>query len=63
MPKVTYIEFSGVARAVEVPVGLSLMIGAVNNGTPTLRRPPLAGIIHETGRGSGGSGTSRAGLV
>jgi ferredoxin, 2Fe-2S len=34
MPKVTYIEFSGREHVVEVPVGLSLMRGAVNNGVP-----------------------------
>jgi 2Fe-2S ferredoxin len=34
MPKVTYIEHNGTAREVEVPVGLSVMRGAVNNGVP-----------------------------
>jgi ferredoxin, 2Fe-2S len=34
MPKVTYIEFNGTAHEVEVPVGLSVMKGAVNNGVP-----------------------------
>ena len=34
MPKVTYIEHSGTGHQVEVPVGLSLMRGAVNNGVP-----------------------------
>ena len=34
MPKVTYIEFSGAEHLVEVPVGLSVMRGAVNNGVP-----------------------------
>jgi ferredoxin, 2Fe-2S len=34
MPKVTYIEFDGAEHPVEVPVGLSLMRGAVNNGVP-----------------------------
>jgi ferredoxin, 2Fe-2S len=34
MPKVTYIEFNGSEHQVEVPVGLSVMRGAVNNGVP-----------------------------
>ena len=34
MPKVTYIEHNGTAHHVEVPVGLSVMRGAVNNGVP-----------------------------
>jgi ferredoxin, 2Fe-2S len=34
MPKVTYIEFNGTPHEVEVPVGLSVMKGAVNNGVP-----------------------------
>jgi len=34
MPKVTYIEFNGTEHRVEVPVGLSVMRGAVNNGVP-----------------------------
>ena len=34
MPKVTYIEFDGTPHEVEVPVGLSVMRGAVNNGVP-----------------------------
>jgi ferredoxin, 2Fe-2S len=34
MPKVTYIEFNGTAHEVEVPVGLSVMRGAVNNLVP-----------------------------
>jgi 2Fe-2S ferredoxin len=34
MPKVTYIEFSGAEHVVDVPVGLSLMRGAVSNGVP-----------------------------
>ena len=34
MPKVTYIEHNGTAHQVEVPVGLSVMRGAVNNGVP-----------------------------
>lgn len=31
MPSVTYIEFNGTAHTVEVPVGTSLMRGAVDN--------------------------------
>ena len=31
MPSVTYIEFNGTAHTVEVPVGTSLMRGAVGN--------------------------------
>jgi 2Fe-2S ferredoxin len=34
MPKVVYIEFNGVEHPVEVPVGSSLMRGAVDNGVP-----------------------------
>ena len=34
MPSVTYIEFSGAAHAVEVPVGTSLMRGAVDKNVP-----------------------------
>ena len=34
MPKVTYIEHNGTEHQVEVPVGLSLMRGAVNNAVP-----------------------------
>ena len=34
MPKVTYIEYSGTEHPVEVPVGLSVMRGAVNNNVP-----------------------------
>ena len=34
MPKVTYIEYSGTEHPVEVPVGLSLMRGAVDNNVP-----------------------------
>ena len=34
MPKVTYIEFNGAECVVEVPVGLSVMRGAVNNNVP-----------------------------
>jgi 2Fe-2S ferredoxin len=31
MPNVTYIEFNGTAHTVEVPVGTSLMRGAIDN--------------------------------
>lgn len=34
MPRVTYIEHDGREFVVEVPVGESLMLGAVNNGVP-----------------------------
>lgn len=34
MPKVTYIEYSGTAHEIDVPLGLSLMEGAVQNGVP-----------------------------
>ena len=34
MPGVTYIEFNGSAHTVEVPVGTSLMRGAVDNNVP-----------------------------
>src|SRR5271169_6701210 len=34
MPRVTYIEFNGDEHQVEVPVGLSVMRGAVNNSIP-----------------------------
>ena len=34
MPKVTFIEYNGTAHQVEVPIGLSVMRGAVNNGVP-----------------------------
>jgi 2Fe-2S ferredoxin len=34
MPKVTYIEFDGTEHPVEVPVGTSVMRGAVNNAVP-----------------------------
>ena len=34
MPKVTYIEFNGTEHQVDVPIGLSVMRGAVNNGVP-----------------------------
>lgn len=32
MPNVTYIEFDGTAHTIDVPVGKSLMRGAVDNG-------------------------------
>jgi ferredoxin, 2Fe-2S len=34
MPKVTYIEHDGTRHQVEVPVGLSVMRGAVDNNIP-----------------------------
>ena len=34
MPKVTYIEHDGTEHPVEVPVGSSVMRGAVNNAVP-----------------------------
>src|SRR6202040_4373223 len=34
MPKVTYIEHNGTAHQVEVPIGLSVMRGAVTNAVP-----------------------------
>jgi len=34
MPKVTYIEFNGTPHTVDVPVGLSVMRGAVDNNVP-----------------------------
>ena len=34
MPKVTYIEFNGTEHQVEVPLGLSVMRGAVDNNVP-----------------------------
>jgi len=34
MPKVTYIEFNGTAHEAEVPLGLSVMRGAVDNNIP-----------------------------
>src|SRR5712664_2140587 len=34
MPKVPYIELTGTENPVEVPVGLSVMRGAVNNNVP-----------------------------
>ena len=34
MPRVTYIEFNGAEHTVEVPVGMTLMRGAVDNNVP-----------------------------
>ena len=34
MPKITYIEHNGTPHVVEVPVGLSVMRGAVDNNVP-----------------------------
>lgn len=34
MPKITYIEYSGTAHTKDVPVGRSVMQGAVDNGVP-----------------------------
>ena len=34
MPKITYVEFSGREHQVEVPLGLSVMRGAVDNNIP-----------------------------
>jgi len=34
MPKITYIEFNGTEHTVDVPVGLTVMEGAVNNNIP-----------------------------
>ena len=34
MPRVTYIEFNGTPHEVEVPLGLSIMRGAVDNDVP-----------------------------
>jgi ferredoxin, 2Fe-2S len=34
MPKITYIEFNGTAHEVEVPVGMSVMRGAITQGVP-----------------------------
>jgi 2Fe-2S ferredoxin len=34
MPKVIYIEHDGTRHEVEVPVGLSVMRGAIDNGVP-----------------------------
>jgi len=34
MPKITYIEHGGTAHTIDVPVGLTVMEGAVNNNIP-----------------------------
>jgi 2Fe-2S ferredoxin len=34
MPTITYIEYNGAAHAVDVPVGRSVMQGAVDNNVP-----------------------------
>jgi len=34
MPKITYIEHNGTQHTVDVPVGLTVMEGAVNNNVP-----------------------------
>jgi ferredoxin, 2Fe-2S len=34
MPKVTYIEHNGSQHTVDVPIGLSVMRGAIDNGLP-----------------------------
>src|SRR6516225_835886 len=34
MPKVTYVEYNGTEHAVDVPVGTSVMRGAVDNNVP-----------------------------
>ena len=34
MAKVTYIEFSGKPHTIEVPIGTSVMRGAIDNGVP-----------------------------
>src|ERR1044071_2957128 len=34
MPKVTYVEYNGAAHTVDVPVGTSVMRGAVDNNIP-----------------------------
>jgi 2Fe-2S ferredoxin len=34
MPRVTYIEFNGTPHEVDVPLGLSVMRGAVDNNVP-----------------------------
>ena len=34
MPKITYIEYDGTAHPIEVPVGLTVMQGAVDNMVP-----------------------------
>jgi 2Fe-2S ferredoxin len=41
MPKVTYIEHDGTRRVVEVPSGMTVMEGAINNDVP--------GIVAECG--------------
>jgi 2Fe-2S ferredoxin len=41
MPKITYIEHDGTVREVEVPNGLTVMEGAINNDVP--------GIVAECG--------------
>jgi len=34
MPKVTYVEYNGTAHTVDVPVGTTVMRGAVDNNIP-----------------------------
>ena len=34
MPKITYIEFNGTPHEVDVPTGLSVMEGAIDNNVP-----------------------------
>ncbi len=34
MPKITYVEFDGASHVVEVPVGQSVMQGAIRNDVP-----------------------------
>jgi ferredoxin, 2Fe-2S len=34
MPRLTYIEFNGAEHTVEVPIGMTLMRGAVDNNVP-----------------------------
>jgi ferredoxin, 2Fe-2S len=34
MPKVTYVEFNGTEHTVDVPIGLSVMRGAIDNSLP-----------------------------
>jgi 2Fe-2S ferredoxin len=34
MPKVTYVEYDGTTHQVDVPVGISVMRGAVDNNVP-----------------------------
>jgi 2Fe-2S ferredoxin len=48
MPRVIYVEFNGTRHEVDVPVGLSVMEGAVNNS--------IAGIDGDCG-GAGACGT------